>query len=191
MWSYAVLLFIVQTNSIFARWIYTNGIFRHFWWIWYGFCKVPTGIFGGMWIFHWRITIVSSSQGIRWCKHYPRWQVESINLSGLNHLGSQNDNLLIVERHFFCGFYHSKSPWNSSMWGICLFFFATTLNESKQFTMNSITWMPVLFKANPMWTIWEGGKKKLSFGEFLDMLLEKNNTVWVECHAWRGVLGFW
>ncbi len=73
----------------------------------------------------------------------------------------------------FYGFYHSNSP----------YIFPTTLSKSKQLNMNSITWMRVFFKANPMWTIWEGGKnKELSFGTFWTFCWRKQYSL-VECHA--------
>lgn len=163
---------MMQTNSIFARWIFINRIFRHLWWIWYGFCIVPTGIFGGMWIFHWRITIGSSIKESGGVNAILGGKLKASIWVDWIILDRRMTILWVLNVTFFYGFYHSKSPWDSGVWGIC-FFFATTLNKSKQFTMNSITWMPVLFKANPMWTIWEGGKKSWALESFLDMLLEK------------------
>ena len=52
-------------------------------------------------------------------------------------------------------------------------FFCKHLKQIKAIHHEFNHMMPVLFKANPMWTIWEGGKQKLSFGEFWTICWKK------------------
>ena len=173
----------MQTNSICARWIYINGIFRHLWWIWYGFCIVPTGIFGGMWIFHWRITIVSSLKESGGVNAILGGKLKASIWVDWIILDRRMTILWLLNVTFFTGstiVNHHEIPAFGEYY---LFFFPTTLSKSKQFTMNSITWMPVLFKANPMWTIWEGGKKQVElcglFGHFVGK--KKYRLGWMSC----------
>lgn len=127
--------------------------FRHFWRIWYGFCIRSLAVF----LEGCESKKVSSRNQVV-LSHYPRWQVERINFEWI-------ESSWIAEwqtfdcwvSDFFTEENHSTSPWNSS---ICFFW---QLSESKQWKpWIQSTWMPV-FKANPMWTIWEGGKKTTSW----------------------------
>ena len=121
----------MQTNSIFARWIYINRIFRHLWWIWYGFCIVPTGIFGWMWIFHWRITIGSSIKESGGVNAILGGKLKASIWVDWIILDRRMTILWVLNVTFFYGFYHSKSPWDSSVWGIFFVFFSNHLKQIK------------------------------------------------------------
>lgn len=181
---------MMQTNSIFARWIFINRIFRHLWWIWYGFCIVPTGIFGGMWIFHWRITIGSSIKESGGVNAILGGKLKASIWVDWIILDRRMTILWVLNVTFFYGFYHSKSPWDSGVWGIC-FFFCNHLKQIKaihhEFNHMNACFVQGQSDVNHL----RRRQKKLSFGEFFGHVVGKNNTVWVECHAWRGVLCFW